>query len=247
MLKILKCSFLRALEKLIKYIRSQLGAPLIEIEVNDEQISEIIDNVIQEFTEIAYGTLEATIAVQLKGKGEYQMPPNITNILKVSRGNTSNIMNFSANYGSNYVPDLWSQQFFTASLTGDILPNIIMISNTQAVLDQYFGDDIYYNFNTYKKVLQVFEPYKGAAIIHYQYEYYPDEVDQIYDQMWVKKMSLAKTKFLWGSVVGKFSASLVGGATINYSDIKSEAQSEIDALKEELKERWCDGCPCLVG
>ena len=82
-------------EKLIKYIRSQLGAPLIEIEVNDEQISEIIDNVIQEFTEIAYGTLEATIAVQLKGKGEYQMPPNITNILKVSRGNTSNIMNFS--------------------------------------------------------------------------------------------------------------------------------------------------------
>lgn len=234
-------------EKLIKYIRSQLGAPIIEIEVTDEQISEIIDSTVQKYTELAYGTLEATIVVQFKGKGEYQLPPNITNIIRVARGNTSNIMNFSANYGQGFVPDLWSQQFFSASLTGDILPNIIMLSNTQAQLDKYFGDDIYCNFNPYKKVLQIFEPYKGLGVIHYQYEYDADKVDMIYDQMWIKEYCIAKTKFLWGTIVGKYSQSLVGGATINYSDLKSEGQSDMERLMEELKERWIDPAPVLVG
>lgn len=232
--------------KLIAYTRSQLGAPLIDIEVTDEQISEIISDVVQEFTEIAYGTLEGTVCVDLKGKGEYQMPRNVTNIIKVSRGNVSNISNFSANYGSNYVPDLWSQQFFTASLGGDILPNVATLSNTRAMLEKYFGDDIYFNWNPHKKVLQVFEPFKGKAVIHFVYEYYPDEEDMIYDQMWIKKMVTARTKFLWGSVVGKYTASLVGGATINYSDLKSEAQTEIDNLKEELKDRWEDPAPVLI-
>lgn len=233
--------------KLIAYIRKMLGAPQISIEVSDDQITQVISDTIQIFTEIAYGTLEATVVVELKGKGEYKMPPAITNILKVSKGNTSNIANFSSNYGANYVPDLWSEQFFSSSFSGDILPNVIMLSNTEAMIEKFFGDNIYYNFNPHKKILQVFEPYKGVAVIHYQYEYEADEYDEIYNQMWVKKMCIAKTKLLWGSIVGKYSGTLVGGATINYSDIKSDAQAEIEKLEEELKERWEDPAPILVG
>lgn len=234
--------------KLITYVRKMLGAPQIEIEVSDDQISQIISDTIQLFTEIAYGTLEATAVVQFKGKGDYKMPPTITNIIKVSKGNfgSGGLSGFSNLYGSDLVPDMWSEQFFTSGLTGNILQNIIVVSNLQATMDKYFGDDIYYNFNPHKKVLQVFEPFNGIAMIHYNYEYIPDEVDEVYNQMWVKRMCVAKTKLLWGSIIGKYSGTLVGGATINYADIKSDAQSEIDKLEEELKERWEDPAPVMV-
>ena len=69
----------------------------------------------------------------------------------------------------------------------------------------------------------------------------------IYNQEWVKQYSIAQTKFLWGSVLGKYSQTLVGGAQVNYSDLKSEAQSDIEKLDEQLLTKWCDPAPVMVG
>jgi len=233
-------------EKLRNYVKSQLGFPTINIEVTDEQISEIIDDSIQKYTEYAWGILEGTVIVQINGVGEYPMPDTITNLIKLSKGSTSNITNFSANFGSGYVPDLWSQHFFTGSLTGDIIPGIVAISTTKAILDKFFGDDIVYNFNPHKKILQVLENYNGPAVLHYQYEYLADEEDFIFDHEWIKSYTKSQTKFLWGIITGKYSQNLVGGASINYSDMKSEAEQEIQKLDEELLTKWSDPCPISI-
>ena len=116
-----------------------------------------------------------------------------------------------------------------------------MVSTTTTLIEKYFGTDVYYNFNSDKKVLQVFDSYDGPAVLHYQYEYIANEDhDLIYNHEWIKAYSIAKTKEIWGSVVGKYSQSLVGGAQINYADIKSEAQSEIEKLDQELLDKWSD-------
>lgn len=232
---------------LTDYIKSQLGAPTINIEVTDDQIGEIIDDAIQTFTEYAYGTLEETIIVQINGSGDYPMPEAMTNLIKFSKGSTSNITNFSSNFGSGYVPDLWSEQFFTGSLTGDIIPGIIAISTTKATLDKFFADDIYFNYNPYKNILQVMENYKGPAVIHYQYEYIADDSgDKIFNHEWIKNYTKAKTKELWSQVTGKFDQALVGGARINYDKMASEAESEIERLREELLNKWSDPCPISI-
>ena len=129
-------------------------------------------------------------------------------------------------------------------MTGDIIPGIIAISTTKAVLDKFFADDIVFNYNPYKNKLQVLENYSGPAVIHYQYEYEADdEGDLIFNQEWIKGYTIAKTKLLWGTVTGKYDQSLVGGARINYGDLKNEAQTEIDRLNEELLTKWSDPCP----
>lgn len=229
--------------KLTEYVKTQLGAPMINIEVNDDQISQIIDDTVQKFTEYAYGTLEGTVIVEINGMGNYDMPDTMTNLIKLSKGSTSNITNFSANFGSGYVPNLWSEQFFTGSLTGDIIPGIIAISTTKAVLDKFFADDIVFNFNHLNKKLQVLENYRGPAIIHYQYEYLAEETDLVYNHEWIKNYSKAKVKELWGTITGKFDQALVGGARINYADMKSESQMEIERLNEELLTKWSDPAP----
>lgn len=227
-------------QKLIHYIRSQLGEPIINVEVTDDQISEIIKSVIQKYTEYAYGYLEQTVLIELHGAGEYPMPDNITNIIALKTGMMSNLTDFSANFGQ-YVPNLWSDMYFTDSLTGDIIPNIMAISATTAILEKYFGTDVYFNFNANRKILQVLDNYEGPAVLHYYYEYLADpEYDLIYNHEWVKAYSKAKVKYLWGSIVGKYSQALVGGAQINYSDIKSDAQQELEELNQELLDKWSD-------
>lgn len=233
--------------KLIRYIREQLGEPVITVECTDQQISSIIDMVVQKFTEYSYGDLEASILVELKGAGDYPMPDNITNIIELKTGLTSNLTDFRANYGQ-YVPNMWSDMYFSSSLTGDIIPNIMAISSITAMLDKYFGTDVYFNFNPHRKMLQVFDNYRGPAVLHYQYEYIADPVhDYIFNNEWVKAYTLAKTKFLWGTIVGKYSQSLVGGAQINYGDLKSEATAEIEKLDQELLDKWSDPVLPSVG
>lgn len=229
------------------YIKSQLGAPSINIEVTDGQMDEIIDDTVQKFTEYAYGTLEGTVIVQINGAGDYPMPDTMTNLIKLSKGSTSNLTNFSANFGSGYVPNLWSEQFFTGSLTGDIIPGIIAISTTKAVLDKFFADDIVYNFNHLNKTLQVLENYNGPAILHYQYEYLADDNnDLVFNHEWIKAYSKAKVKELWGTVTGKYDQTLVGGSRVNYDRFLSEAQAEIDYLNEQLLTKWSDPAPIDV-
>lgn len=235
-------------EALIEYIKTTLGAPIISVNISDTQIEQIIDNSIQKFTEYAYGTLEATFIVQINGKGDYPMPDTMTNLIKLSKGSTSNLTNFSANFGAGYVPNLWSEQFFSGSLTGDIIPAIIGISTTKAVLDKFFGDDIVCNFNPYKKMLYVLENYLGPAVIHYQYEYLADDTgDLIFNHEWIKDYVVAKCRYQWGNNTGKLDQTLIGGARINYADMKSEATAEIDRLNEELLSRWADPAPIAIG
>ena len=231
-----------------EYIKGTLGHPIIRVEVTDQQIENIIDDAVQKFTEYAYGTLEATYIIQINGKNEYQMPPTMTNLLKLSKGGASNLTNFNANFGQGYVPDLWSQQFFSGSLTGDLIPSIIGISTTRAMFDKFFGDDIHYNFNPYKKTLNVLENYIGPAVIHYQYEYIAKEDDDnIYNHEWIKEYTVAKTRYQWGNNTGKIEQTLVGGGRINYADMKSEATAEIERLNGELLTKWSDPVPIMIG
>lgn len=232
---------------LITYIKTTLGVPLIKVDVTDQQISQIIDNAVQKFTEFAYGTLEETVVLQINGMNEYPLPDTITTIIKLSRGSTNNLTNFSANFGAGYVPNLWSEQFFSGSLTGDIIPAIIGISTTKAVLDKFFGDDIVYNFNPHRKTLKVLQNYVGPAVLHYQYEYLANEDhDFIYNHEWIKEYTVAKVRYQWGNNTGKLDQTLIGGARINYSDMKNEATAEIERLDGELLSKWSDPVPISI-
>jgi hypothetical protein len=101
------------------------------------------------------------------------------------------------------------------------------------------GVNFEYNSNT--KVLRVFENFTGSFLVEAAVEYVPNpEYDEMYAHPWVKQFALNKVKFLWGTVTGKYSQSLVGGAEINYADMKSEAQDDIQQLEEDLLNKYSE-------
>jgi hypothetical protein len=234
---------------LTEYIKMQLGYPTINVEVTDPQISQIIDDAVQKFTEYAYGTLEDVVQLDLIGVGEYQLPDTITNIIKMSSGGAGSTMNFNSQFGKGNVPNIWSQQYFptNGSLMGSAVESIVSISAANSIIDKYFNVDVAYNFNHLSKMMKVLENHHGSVALHYQYEYIADdEGDLVFNHEWIKAYTTAKTKFLQGTVCGKFSQNLVGGASINYADMKSEATQEIEILNEQLINKFSDPCPISI-
>lgn len=231
---------LKTKEDLTNYILRKLGAPILRVELTKEQIQDNIDYAIKEFSQFAYdGDLDEVVILTVNGQGYYQMPDFITSVKGVYSTNGG-----VANYGSNYVPDRWSEQFFSSFPTGNLgIDSIIAISSTMSLFDKYVRRELHYTFNEYKNQIHITENYKGNVAIAYTFEYTPDEIDKIYNQQWVKDYATALCKFQLGINLGKYSAPLVGGSTVNYSDMKSEAENEIERLKEELFSKYAGPAP----
>lgn len=121
--------------------------------------------------------------------------------------------------------------------------------NVTSVTQQ--NNPVEFNWSSLNRVLYVVPKSKVEPRFLIQYE--PDfnniDLDTTYvlDNQWVLEYSVAKTKFMWGNVVGKYSSSLVNDVQINYDRIISEAQQEIERLEEELKRRWVLPAPVIVG
>jgi len=237
-------------DELFEYIYRQLGAPFVDVEVHEDQLNDIVDSTIKEYSSFAFdGELEETVILEVQGPGIYKLPDEIQSIEKVSQGvSAGGLTNFGGNFGSGYVPDIWSEQYFSsANGGGGIINSIIGVSTTQSMLDTYMGDDLNYDFNHHKKILRLFEPYEGKLLIQYSKEYIPDDEDFIYNDTWVKKMATAQARLMQSTVTGKYSQTLVGGATINYSDMRSLAQEEIQQLRDDLQTQYAGPAPILIG
>lgn len=104
-----------------------------------------------------------------------------------------------------------------------------------------------FKWDSIKRVLHLNSPGVDKVMIFGQQRYQIDpHFDLIFNESWVKDFAKAKTQLLWGQVLGKYSQSLVGGATINFDRLISEAQGDIERLLEELHEKWMDPAPVLV-
>lgn len=185
---------------LTAYIRSQLGEPTISVEVSNQQISEVIDETVQLYTEVVFGDFEEPVVIDgFDDKKRQIRLTHYRNVLQVQDQN------------GKEVAFHWSNIQRALTITALDVP-----ANSKLMV---------------------------AGLTNYHQN---DEDDYIFGEMWVRQMAKAKTKVLWGNIVGKFSQSLVGGATINYDRLISEGESEIEKLMEELHDKWVDPAPVLV-
>ena len=64
----------------------------------------------------------------------------------------------------------------------------------------------------------------------------PTDFTDVYDDMWLKRYATALVKYQWGENLSKFQGiALPGGVTLDASQMKSEAQEEIQRLEEESR------------
>ena len=226
---------INTVEMLRDYIRSSLGEPLIKVEVDDVQIDSAIQDTISLYCEYAADGVEH-LKIPTKivpGITKYQLDDNVKAV--------KNIMSVSSSAFQSIIPAGYGISSFQISMgmlsdfsSFDMSSISIMNSYFQSLQANY-STPVVWDFNENTKILNILtKDTQNVILLDCAVAYTPKEIDNIYNHIWIKKCATAKVKLIWGNILGKYSGTLIGGSTINYDRLISEAQSELEQLKEEL-------------
>ena len=233
-------------QELADYCLRALGAPVIEINIDDNQLGDRIDEAFQYYQE--YHT-DATIR---RFRKHLVTEDDITNeyipipetMLHVSR-----VLPFDTNTGGTGMFNIEYQMMlgdvYDLKAPGSML-HYAMTQDSLALIDQLFdGKDQTVRFNRHMN--RLFMEVKwgtdvkaGEYIIVEGYETInPADFTDVYNDYFLKKYLTALLKKQWGTNIKKFEGmELPGGVTINGQQIYDEAVEEVNQMEQEMQSRY---------
>lgn len=232
---------IRTKEDLKQYILEELGAPQLNVELSDEQIYHNIEKAVNKFSTFAYdGELLKYIKFDCQGRGTYYMDPSVEEVLTVEESSVFSCFDLQGFYIDQNLTN------FIMSNNQVAVSYLCTLSATRSLLEKFFRHSVAYSFNSHKSTLDIHEDFYGPLLVECACRYIPDEYDKIYSQIWVRDFSVALCRLTQSVVLGKYSASLVGGTQVNWSEIRSLAQEEIQKLEERLREEFVLPSPMVI-
>lgn len=217
-----------------------LGAPLIEVNVADEQVEDLIDDALSYYYDYHFdGSQKVYLAHQVTQEditNKYlTIPESIIGVINIfdigTSYSTNNMFNLRYQLSLN---DLYS---FQAS---EYAPYYMMIQNI-ALAEQMFVGKQSLRFNRHVNRLYIDMSWServtvGEYIIIEGYQIVdPDIYPDVWNDRWLKLYTTALVKQQWGTNLKKFEGiAMPGGVTFNGQKIYDEATQEIEKLEQEM-------------
>ena len=222
------------------YVLRRLGSPVIDINVDDEQVEDRIDDALAKFRDYHYDGTEHVYyphiltATDITNK-YITLPENMIGVTRVFDINDS----YSATNLFNVRYQLHLNELFNVTSVS-VQPYVAAMQHI-AFLEEVFVGKKPIRYNRHMDRLYIDMSWSedvvaGQYIIIDGYrtidpETYPD----VWDDPWLKKYSAALVKRQWGENLKKFEGmQLPGGVTFNGQKIWEEAIEEINKLEEEV-------------
>jgi hypothetical protein len=233
-------------QELIDYCLRTLGAPVLEINVDDDQIEDRIDEALQFYQE--YHS-DAIIKVYYKHQitssdvtNKYViLPDSITTVQRIlPMGDNSKINMFDARYQMS-LNDVYNLR---GGGIGD-LSYYAQIQSYRTTLDMMFNGADQVRFNRHMNRLHIdcewgVDLKENDYIVVDAFEIIdPQTFTDVYNDMFLKRYATALIKRQWGQNLSKFEGmQLPGGVTINAQRILDEAKEEILKTEEEMQLKY---------
>jgi hypothetical protein len=231
-------------EELRDYCLRRLGAPVIEINVDDDQVEDRIDDAFQFYREYHFDAVEKIYLkhqiTQQDITNQYITVSNLVvgveRILPFSnRSDGTNI--FSINY-QILLNDLYS-------LMSTNLIYYYQVKQELELINQILVGTKPIRFNRHMNRLYMDMDWTADAIAgdYVVVECYrildPDTYRDVYNDMFLKRYCTALIKRQWGENLKKFAGvQLPGGVTINADQIYQDAIAEITQIEGEMQSRF---------
>jgi len=228
-----------------QYCLRRLGFPVIDINVDDDQVEDRIDDGLQYFAEYHFDGVEKVyLKHQLTAAEitqEYITVANpvvsILGVFPFSEGSSTNNM-FNARY------QIALNEFYNFSSVS--MMDYVNVNQHLRLIEQILVGEqsIEYNRKTDKLYLPGMN--WGSDVIEGNYliiecwrALEPETSTQVYNDLFLKKYTTALIKRQWGSNLSKFEGVLLpGGVTMNGQAIYEAATTEIDKIEEEMQSRF---------
>lgn len=233
-------------QELIDYALRRLGAPVIEINIDEDQLEDRIDDALQFYQE--YHS-DATMRVYLKHQitaaditNKYiSLNDNILNVKRVFPigDSQSSINMFSVKY------QLHLNDIYDLSYIGDLM-YYEMVQQYVSLLDMKLnGSGEHIRWNRHMNQLHLDVNWEtdikvgDYIIVEAMRIVDPSTYTEVYNDMFLKQYATALIKQQWGSNLIKFEGmQLPGGVTLNGRQIFDDATEEISQIREQMQSNY---------
>lgn len=233
-------------EELVEYCLRELGHPVIQINVDDEQVDDRVDQAIQFWHEYhSDATVEHFRKHQVTQEdidNRFVTLPEdllfVTRILPIGMNGATNM--FSAKY-QMHLNDLYNLR-----QPGSVI-NYNMTNEFMGLLDMIFdnGKDQKVRFNRHLNKLFIDTDWESDfqigdyLVIEGYSTINPEDYVDVYNDMFLKRYLTALIKKQWGTNMKKFTGmQLPGGVEFNGQAIYDEAVEELKEIEETMASRY---------
>jgi hypothetical protein len=232
-------------QELIDYCLRALGAPVMEINIDEDQIEDRIDEAIQFYQEYHSDAVVRTfvkhqITTEDVTNNYFTLPEQLISVFKVlnvSSGSSADMFNVEYQM---YLNDFYGlrnpSNLINYEMTKQYMATMELIvtgSSQQITFSRHMNRlSIQDDWNKNLKVGQylIIEGYQTIN---------PNDYTDVYNDMMLKKYCIALLKKQWGSNMLKFEGmQLPGGVTLNGRAIYDDAVNDIQKIEEEFDSKY---------
>jgi len=264
-------------EQLKQYALRTLGKPVIEINVDDDQLEDRLDEALQYFAQYHYDGIERCYLkyqVTQADKDRILSPAGDTTITATKNSITTtlkeannyiivpetvlavtNIFNLSDRSNLNMFDvryQLRLNDLYDFSSTSVI--HYQMVRNHLDFLDHILVGEKPIRFNQHNNRLYIDMDWKNDIsvgefiIIECYRKLDPETFTDVYNDIYLKRYVTALFKRQWGANLSKFNGvTMIGGVTLNGAQIFQEAQQDIQKLEEDIRGTYETPVSYMIG
>jgi hypothetical protein len=240
-------------EELKDFCLRQLGYPVIQINVDDEQVNDAVELAFEFWNEFHFDGTERTyvkhqITAEDKTNGYVQLSDQIIGAVRMFPvgGNNLAMGMFDLRYQLR-LNDLWD-------LSSTSYTNYELTMQHLATLDLIFTGQTPIRFNKVNSRVYVDMDWMNdvdvGEFVVFEAMVITDPVafTRVWNNRMLKKLATAYVKKQWGQNMSKFDKMLLpGGVTMRGQEIKEEAMNEIAAAEQEIRNTYEAPPGFLVG
>jgi hypothetical protein len=227
-------------KKFKEYILRRLGSPVIDINVDDEQIEDRIDDALLKFRDYHFDGMQHVYyphkLTQTDIDNEYITLPD--DFVGVTR-----IFDINDSYGAmnlfNIRYQLHLNELFNISSVS-VTPYVVAMRHIEFLEEVFVGKKpIRYNRNTDRLYIDMNwkdDTIAGQYVMIDGYrDVNPEENPDVWDDPWLRQYATQLVKRQWGEHLKLYEGmNLPGGITFNGQKIWDEAQEEIQKLEDQV-------------
>ena len=231
---------------LIDYCLRRLGAPVLEINVDDDQIDDRIDEAIQLYqnyhTDGVVRNFYKYQVTQTDFNNQYiPLPEQLIYVLRVLPIGVANSTQgiFSVDY-QLHLNDLYDLRrpgnLINYEMTRQYMSLIDMVLNgmDQGIIFSRHEQKLHIETDWDKRI-----PVGTWIVVECYQTLNPDDYPTVYNDQYLKRYATALIKLQWAQNLSKFkNMTLPGGVQIDGAEIMSQAKEEIKELEAEVRSVW---------
>lgn len=235
-----------------EYCLRKLGKPVIEINVDDDQVEDRIDEALKYYWDYHFDGSEKLYYKHLITSTDIAnkyitLPENIIGVVKLfpvgQSLNTMNLFNLRYQIALNDLYTLTTQS---------MVPYVMAMQHIQFLEEILVGQKPV-RYSRHKDRLYIDMDWglavEGEYFVVEAYQVIdPDTFTDVWGDRWLSLYTTALIKYQWGSNLTKFTGMVLpGGVQFNGEKIQDDAKAEIEALEQEMQTSYTLPAYHMVG